>query len=573
MLTQYLQPIDTKPLRVFANNRDLLRDLFVFIDYVSEHSIKRMTRTNSIPRGDSVRIAKLLGDKDLIESTQDSGGSPWIDFIDTLAYRLSLTEFNVRGNYRGYSSSEPSFIDNYINVNDKKRKEFFLFSPVQQERTILDTLINAKTFNDFDNYSFNEFYRPSIVGSLDQFSTRGSGVGLMNTLNFQDIRHFLIKTLQNCTPNQWYSTASLIQYLKANHPFFLIPKNAPGTDLWGKPIGRYDNFYEGKDHWASEFTVPVNAPDGFERVVGRYVERFLEYIPLLMRFIDVAYDTKPYTGNLPQKGLLQAFRINERFIKLMKGEMAQPKITVQPNFDVIIESDFYPGALNSQISSLGELVSSPENGHGAYIGIYLLKKSTIAAALIKQPELDVITLLKDLSGRDLPANVQIELNEWAGHADQFTLYDGFAILEMDNIPSKIQNFIIESISPTLHLVREPGTVLNTLETLGKVPILTQHTDQEFTRLAESANTIFPKKITEIDVPKIIHSVKVTRQITVSYKFSEEEVFSLLQKNLAELRCPFHSDTQNRIISIKQQDQAKFDEAVQKVTNAYILDIE
>ena len=34
-------------------------------------------------------------------------------------------------------------------------------------------------------------------------------------------------------------------------------------------------------------------PDGFERVEGRYVERFLESIPLVLRYVDVAYERKP----------------------------------------------------------------------------------------------------------------------------------------------------------------------------------------------------------------------------------------------------------------------------------------
>ncbi len=573
MLTHHLQTIDTIPLNVFSNNRDLLRDLFTYLGYIAEHSVKRMTRTNQIPRGDSIKIAKLLGDKELVQAAQESGGTQWLDFIDVLAYRMHLTHYDVKGTYRGYSSSDASFVDNFISINNKNLDKFNLLSPLQQEKQILEALINAKTLTDFDNYSFNEFFQSSVFGTLDQFSTRGSATGLVPNLKFPEVRQFLIKILQECTPNQWYSTASLISYLKTNHPYFLIPENAPKTDRWGKPIGRYDNFYEGNDYWASEFTVPTDAPDAFERVEGRYLERFLENIPLLMRFVDVAYDTDPYTGLRPMRGVLKAFRITERFQRFIKGEMVLPKITIQPNFDVIIESDFYPGALVNQISELGELVSSPESGHGAYVGIFLLKKTAIATALVKQPDLDLIALLKELSGRDLPANVQVELSEWAGHADQFTLYEGFAILETTDIPPEIEKFSKESISPALHLVKKPADVFATLEKLGKIPLLIQHPDQDFARIDGTVDTLFPKESIAVIAPKTVREVKVGRIVTISYKFPEADVLSALQKILVELRCPFQSDHQNRIISIKQQDQSKFDAACTQLASDYNLEIE
>ena len=573
MLTHHLQTIDTKSLNVFSNNRDLLRDLFTYLGYMAEHSVKRMTRTNQIPRRDSIKIAKLMGDRELLHAAQESGGTQWLDFIDVLAYRLHLINYDVKGTYRSYNSSEASFIDNFISVSHTNLERFTLLSPLQQEKQILEVLINAKTITDSDNYSFNEFFESSVLGSLDQFSTRGSATSLVPTLKFPEIRQFLIKILQECTPNQWYSTASLISYLKTNHPYFLIPENIPKTDRWGKPIERYDNFYEGKDYWASESTIPANSPDAFERVEGRYLERFLEHIPLLMRFVDVAYDTEPYTGLRPMRGVLKAFRITERFQRFIKGEMVLPKVTIQPNFDVIIESDFYPGAVVNQISELGELVSSPESGHGAYVGIFLLKKTAIATALVKQPDLDLIALLKELSGRDLPANVQVELSEWAGHADQFTLYEGFAILETTDVPPEIEKFSKESISPALHLVQKPAEVFATLEKLGKVPLLIQHPDQGFARINGTADTLFPKESIAIIAPKTVREVKVGRAVTISYKFPETDVFSALQKVLVELRCPFQSDHQSRIISIKQQDQPKFDEACTQLACDYILEIE
>ena len=567
-----LTSLDTQALTIFSNDRDILRDLFTYLDYVGNRSVKRMTRSNEIPRADMKRLVKQLGGLPFQPGENQIDGSQWIEFIDELALRLKLVSYDVKGEYRGYTSSEPSFIDNYIIVADGNLQAFNELSPATQEKHILDTLVHARSLSEYDNYSNNEFFKHSIVGELDRFSIRGSGTGLMPTLKFPEIRLFLLGLLNKLPAGQWFSTDSLIAYLKANHPYFLIPQKAPKKDRWGHEIGRYDNFYEGKDRWSHENkTVPPDDPDAFERVEGRYIERFLEYIPLVMRFVDVAYDPNPYTGLLPSRGKLKAFRITERFLRLMSDQEAEPKVTVQPNFDVIIESDFYPAALISQIAALGEQVSKPQNGHGAYVGIFLLNKTAVAAAQVQDANLDVVELLKNLGGRDLPANVQTELEEWAGHADQFTLYDGFSLLEMAGLPAEAEKFVAERIAPDMCLVRKPQIVFSTLETLGHAPIRVTHLTGEFALVAEASQSIFPKESSKVE--ETVKQVKVVKMVTISYQFPDSESFQAIQKMLAELRCPFQADPITYTVNIHQNEQEKFDEAVKKLADVFVLEIE
>ncbi|MEI7850140.1 MAG: hypothetical protein WCK35_30385, partial [Chloroflexota bacterium] len=158
-------------------------------------------------------------------------------------------------------------------------------------------------------------------------------------------------------------------------------------------------------------------------------------------------------------------------------------------------------------------------------------------------------------------------------ADQFTLYEGFAILETTDIPPEIEKFSKESISPALHIVKKPADVFATLEKLGKIPLLIQHPDQDFARIDGTVDTLFPKESIAVIAPKTVREVKVGRIVTISYKFPEADVLSALQKILVELRCPFQSDHQNRIISIKQQDQSKFDAACTQLASDYNLEIE
>ncbi|MEO8354845.1 MAG: hypothetical protein ABI621_02930 [Chloroflexota bacterium] len=567
-----LQNLDPKKLRIFSCERDILRDLFTYLGYVREHSVKRMTRTNEMPRADSVRIAKLMGDAELVKAAQETGGTQWIDFIDELALRLKLVSYDTKGEYRGYTSSGPSFIENYITVNRTNFQKFLTLSPAAQEKQILDTLIHAKSLQEYGDGSNNEFYETSVLGELDTFYQWGAATGLMPTLKFPAIRQFLLDVLKNCPPGQWFSVESLIANLKASQPYFLIPQNTPKADKWGHAIARYGNFYEGKDSWVhNEKPIPDAAPDGFERVEGRYVERFLEGIPLTMRFVDVAYNPASYKGLLPMHGMLKAFRVNERFPRLMSGKESQPRLTVQPNFDVVIESDFYPAKIIQQITALGEQVSSPNSGHSAYVGIFQLKKTLVAAEQIRQPKLDVIALLEKLSGRELPPNVKVELEEWSGHADQFTLYEGFALLEsVDEVPES-DKYTVEHIAPTLRLVRAGEKLFSTLEANTCVPLRIQHPTGGFAPLAESTVSLFPKKSVEEKAHGKPKQVKVSRSVAVTVKFPDDESFDSIRKTLAEMRCPFQSDIKTRVISFDQQYQAKFDEAVQQLQDLFIIE--
>jgi hypothetical protein len=567
-----LQNINPQPLTIFSNNRDVLRDLFTYVDYVGAHSVKRMTRSNDIPRADMKRLAKLLGDITFEPGENEIDGALWIDFVDDLALRLGLVSYDIKGEYRGYSSSEPSFTDNYINVRKENLNRFQNLSPVTQEKEILEKIIRAKSQREYDNYSNNEFYHVSLLGILEPFTSWGSATGLMPTLKFSTIRVFLLDLLSQLPAGQWFSVESLIAYMKANHPYFLIPEQGKNTDKWGRPTTRYGNFYEGAKYWQpNENAIPDDAPDGFERVEGRYIERFLEYIPLVMRFVDVAYDPQPYKGLLPSLGKLKAFRVTERFLRVMNGQESEPKVTIQPNFDVIIESDFYPQTVISQLTMLGEQVADPLNGHGAYVGIFQLNKTAVAAAQVQDANLNVVELLRNLSGRDLPPNVQIELEEWAGHADQFTLYDGFSLLEMADPPSEAEKYITERIAPDLCLVRKPQSVFSTLETLGHVPLRVTHLTEEFTLVAESSRSIFPKESKKAE--EVVKLIKVAKIITISYHFPDMESFQAIQKMLAELRCPFQADSVTYTVNIHQNEQEKFDEAVKKLADSFVLEIE
>ena len=554
-----LQTIDPKDLTIFANKRDILRDLYIYLDYIEQRGIKRMARSNDIPKSDAVKIAKLLGDPELVKIAQESGGTAWGNLLDKLAHQLALVNYDTKGKYIGYSSSAPTFTDSYVTINKSGLKNFNALAPAAQEKKILANLL-VHTARELENQG-----ALSTLAPLRTYDTH------LDQVKFQPVRQFLLDLLKKCAPGVWYSTASLVAYLKTNHPYFLLSENLPAKDRWGTPMTRYKGIRESYDY-SNKDEIIEGTGNAFERVEGRYVERFLDNIPLILRFVEVAYDPNAENNQL---GLdqLKAFRVNERFLHLMSGVGSTPKVTVQPNFDVVIESDFYPAGVIQQIGALGEQMSSPNSGYGAYVGISQLKKTAVAAAQVKNPDLDVIALLKSLSGRDLPSNVQIELDEWAGHADQFTLYDGFSILEsVDEVP-EADKYTAERISPSLRLVRNSGQLFSMLEALGCVPLRVWHQTGELALIAETAVSVFPKESAADNAPLPARPVKVSRVVTVSYRFPDAESFESIQKMLAELRCPFHADSATRTVSLQQKEQDKFDEAVQHLQDTYAIEIE
>jgi len=80
--------------------------------------------------------------------------------------------------------------------------------------------------------------------------------------------------------------------------------------------------------------------------------------------------------------------------------------------------------------------------------------------MVAHENLDVIKLLKHMSGKNLPQNVVTELEEWAGQSDRFTLYDGFGLLEGNVKLAMIDSFTVEHIAPNLRIVKKQNQLFS-----------------------------------------------------------------------------------------------------------------
>ncbi|MGD9161105.1 MAG: hypothetical protein PVG39_21995, partial [Desulfobacteraceae bacterium] len=327
---------DIKGLEVFANPYDLRRDLHAFSHYISENDIKRGHRDNSLPKAHLKRIAKIMSDASLVREVEEGAYPHWIDFIDSLSLKLDFVDYDIEGEYMGYTSHSKSFPDNYMEFSQKTYDHFMKRSLQDQEDEILTTLIDDAAPCD------NEFFTHGPLCFLNRFDSSGCATGTMKHIRFPEIRRYLFKLLSDCRAGVWYGTSSLIEYIKDNNPFFLVPIKLPKMEFTRYENDRYHNFTERNpdERWGKSWAVG-KLKDRFERVEGRFIERFLERIPLQMGYVEVAYSDEKDECH-PSMNKLRAFRITDRLLNAMNESIKEPEITVLPNYEIHIDSMFYP---------------------------------------------------------------------------------------------------------------------------------------------------------------------------------------------------------------------------------------
>jgi hypothetical protein len=557
-----VEPIDVARLDVATDLPDLRRDLHVFVDYVRSREVKRSHRGNALSKADAKRIARLLSDPNAVREVDEEGFSAWIDFVDDLALQLGFVHYNTEGQYAGYTSQEPSFPDNYIEYQAKAYEQFLAAEAAEQESTLLNLLLNQ------GQGSASEFYHRGVLGRLEGFNQWGSALGVMPTLDFPPIRRFLLGLLAECPCGQWLSTASLVEHLKNHHRYFLIPAKPRFKDEYDARRGRYGNFHESKEAWGYEIDVHESDPDGFERVEGRYVERFLEGVPLVLRYVDVAYARKLPRAIYPLLGSLQAFRVSDRLRRALEGRITEPRVTVTPNFEVHVIGETYPAGVLAQLAPLCDMVSA-----GASI-VLKLTKQKVAAARADSPDLDAAGLLRGLCDGELPANIAHELSAWSEHGEKFALYVNCSVLETEQDAPAAERFSVERVAEGICLVRSPDQLFDELERRELMPVRIKHGDQAFAPLPRSARTRFPKGSAGREKPREPRPcVTLTRMTRVQLVCPDRELLDKLHCLLLERQCPVEIDRPNLTLTYSKAYESAVANAIRQLKTEYQLEIE
>ncbi len=564
-----LPPADVSGLELVRCPYNVRRDLHVFADYVRNKQVKRSVRGNGLPKADAARLAKLMSDPDAADEIRNNGYSTWINLVDDLALKLGFVSYGTKGVYAGYSSQEPSYPDNYITFHADAYEKYLAAPLAQQERRLSKVLVDDYKRGEYE-YAHNEFYHTGVAGRLEPFDWAGSGVGVMPTLNFAEIREFLLGILAACPVGVWLSTADLVAHLKAHYPYFLIPQKLK-PDRWGNPVAqRYGNFRERiGDRWGEGKDVPDDAADGFERVEGRYVERFLEHIPLTLGYVDLAYAEPEQKDLHPSINCLRAFRVNSRLAQVLRDDVPAAKVTVQPNFEIYIESDLYPASLLARLTPLADVIKED------VITILRLRREKVAAERAKNERLDVIGLLQGMSGRELPQNVARELREWTAQSEIFTLIEGVALFEGDlDLPS-VAPFVTARIAPGLALVHSPEDLYLRLESAEQAPLWVKHEPAIFKPLPSGARTIF---VTEIPVaatpppPKRWAELRRETRMTLHFPTGYDDLLEKFRKALVEARCSVEVDKAQRTITYAKRYEGQVAGVIEGLKDEYEIQV-
>ena len=107
-----LTQTDIDKLSVVSNQCDLRHDLHAYVEYVQNRDVKRLHRSNELNRSDSKRLAKLMSNSHIIKEVEAGGDSEWINYVDELALAFKFTVYDTEGECAGYTSTEPSFLEN-----------------------------------------------------------------------------------------------------------------------------------------------------------------------------------------------------------------------------------------------------------------------------------------------------------------------------------------------------------------------------------------------------------------------------------------------------------------------------
>ena len=558
---KYAEKLDETELTDIENHvPDLRKDLHVFVNYISSRTVKRSVRENTLSKQDLKRLAKLISDPFAASDVEKYGESDWIDFIDGLALRLDFIDYDTKGEYAGYTSHSPSFRDNYIEFDKEIYTAFVKKSLQEQEQMIFDSLV--------DSYSSsrNEFYSTNALSRLDRFSTWGCATGVMPFLDFGKIRRRLFHHLKHYPPGVWYSTPSLIRRLKDLDPYFLIPEKPRYKYKHDAKKGRYRNFYETK-YGGHEPTVKPGDPDAFERVEGRYIERFLEYIPLCMGYVELAYEKKQQEDIFPSMGQVKGFKVTDRFFRFINGAVPEPKVTILPNHEIHIESGSYPVNMIHRLSPFGQMISEDK------ICVMKLDRKRIIDFMVENDEFDVTKFLTSISAAPLPQNIVTELSEWAGRSDVFVLYDTCGLLEGKSPPSFANDFLVEKITRDLCLVSFPERVLEKLEIAARAPVEIRHTNTKLSPPPKGITSRYLKKAPKKQKPAVKEQVVLKQKTFVTLYFQKAHIFEIFTKALVKGKCPVEVDKERLTISYGSADRKKVAAILKDLRKIYRIRIE
>ncbi len=553
---------------------NIRKDLLNFIDYVEEREVKRSHRENQIMKGDLKRLAKRLTIPGCLLDTETEDGD-WSHFICNIARTLNLVDYDVKGSYAGYSSSEPSFPDNYIEVNTKSVEDYLLLSSLEKEKRIMANMIT---------HDPREFYSRSLLGKpFGRFDITGSGVNVSSKMDYSKVRKRLFEILADYDPGKTIPFGDFINKIKTEEPNLILDrkfrpkfKKTPYGDNRDRNQ-LYYCFYESKnDRSFDRIEIHESEANGFERVEGRYLAFFLEEIPYLMHCVQIEYNDH-YQSDIrpPLPSYIKSFTITGKLQFLIKNnypELGHVKFTLTPDYKLFVESFLYPDRELRMLEPYTKELSSEQN-----LTVLSLDRKKTVSNLAENPQLtDVLDILLSL-GINVPENIKIELKEWSRSADKLIVYENVALLEMRSKHTKDKEDVLNQLSPYLvdkgtksfAVIKKAKTVFSILQKMELVPALVSHTNKSISVSGKKSNSKAMPKTSA----KALKKVSLEERPFIALHSNDKSFLAKLNKALIEVGIPHViKDQSSGYILIPEGDRKKIHQAIRKLNKEFDITI-
>ena len=534
-----------------AGEVNLRRDLYLFVDFVRREGLRRTHRENAISKGAARKLAKILSWAAEAEQVEEEGERLWSDKVSQVARSLGLVRFDVKGIYAGYSSVEPSFPENDVEVDEKKFEAWLARGPLEKERELLATLVETTE---------SEFFHGATLFPEERFDTFGCATGPASRMKLPAIRRALLALLADLPAGEWLPMRGLVDLVRSKAPTLVLDpalreREPVRGDSWsrgketkektekekGKLEDLYKNFREGtaRDPWRNKTQLSERSRDVFERVEGRYLQFFLQEIPFLAGFVDLALAPerrgKP-DDPVPPLEVVRAFRLNPRLRQVVRGEaeVSRVSVSVLPNFEVLVEAPSYP---DREIDALVPLCQTVREDGPTHL-FRLDRKKVLALAASSPSAPAVAARLERLSGKPLPGNVAAEIGAWCGHAEKLTAYEDVALVEVrgpDGLSTQVRaelgDLVVDDRPEGFLLARDPERAVSVLEQRQRFPILVSHGERRFAA-SDGPLGKAPEPPVELRPAALRRRVRLAAEDLVGYRAQERDLLSALHAQLA-----------------------------------------
>ncbi|MBI5488148.1 MAG: hypothetical protein HY905_12515 [Deltaproteobacteria bacterium] len=576
------------PLRL-CGTLNLRRDIYLFVDFVRREGLRRTHRGNQIPKGPAAKLAGILSWPEEAAAVKDDGYGHWSNKVSWIARTLGLVNFKIKGVYAGYSSQSESFPENDLEVVEKNFVAWLARDPMHKERAILEALVRT---------TGSEFFHLSTLGKGERFGCSGSGVGPASRMDLPVVRNGLLDILADLPAGVWLPVSGLIEHVRRQAPTLILhpglrqPEPEPWTPYDGRKPKKavpkledlYTNFCEvtARDRWGEKGQLGEATPDVFSRVEGRYIQFFLEEVPFLCGFIDLALPperrAKP-DDPCPPLESIRAFRLTPRLRQVVRGDPAiSPiRVTVLPNFDVVVEAPSYP---DRELDALAPFCLQIKEDGPTHL-LRLDRKTVVSLAASRKNPLRILETLEHLTGAPPPANVAAEIQDWLGHADKLVVYEDCALIELHGpdslaaeVRSELGTLVAGQCSPTVLLARQPERAMSVLEQRARAPVGVTHRADRFALCTGplGARSAPPRPESPPERLKPKKHARLTVADLVGYRSDDPELLAAFHASLKP-SVPCQLLAQEGLLVVPAADLPKVRAALKRLEDRFDVDLD